>query len=108
MRSIFVITITVFLVFVQMKHVHSYRSKAKIPSISDTEASQWLSTRYAPRRWSQQYLINQPLDEINQSLNQLQLINDNGIRQYDTQSFDGIPMEVLYELSRQSRSLNKS
>jgi len=90
--------------FIQNEYIDcSYQSKTKIPSIMNTEASQWLNI---PRRWSQQYIINQSSNEINRSLQQLELLNENGIRQFDRQSIDGVPMEIFYELSRKRRSAN--
>jgi hypothetical protein len=100
MRLISVITV---IIFVHCEFVDSYRSKTDIPSIMDTEASQWLSTRNMPRRWRQQSLTNQPSDEVDRFLKQLQLINDNGIRRSDSQAIDGVTMEVLYELNRQGK-----
>ncbi|UJR22937.1 hypothetical protein I4U23_025964 [Adineta vaga] len=106
MHSIFVIAI--FLVFLQLAYVQSYQSGTKLPSILDMEASQWLTTRNIPRRWRQQYFTNeQQPDEVNQLFDQLQTINDNGIRQFDSQSFDGMPMEVLYELNQRNRKSNR-
>lgn len=102
-RSIVPINILIALVFVifvqseQTNSVSSHRSKAKIPSIMDDEASQWLSTRHAPRRFHQQHL-NQPSSDFEQSLKQLQSLNDNGNRQFDTQSFEGVSMEVIFEM----------
>ncbi len=63
----------------------------------EEEASQWLSTRNIPRRWHHQR-VNQPSNEIDQTLKQLQALNDNGIRQFDTQSFEGVSMEVIFEM----------
>jgi hypothetical protein len=102
-RSIFIITVLIGLVFVvfvqseQANSIPSHRSKAKFPSITDEEASQWLSTRSAPHRWRHHH-INQPSNEIDQTLKQLQSLNDNGIRQFDTQSFEGVSMEVIFEM----------
>ncbi|CAF1288140.1 unnamed protein product [Adineta ricciae] len=98
MRSIFVIAICI--VFLQLEYVQCYQSRAKLPSMSDTDASQWLAIRSLPRRFRQQYLANQQPDDLSQAFGQLQAMNDNGIRQFDSQSIDGIPMEVLYELSQ--------
>jgi len=61
------------------------------------EASQWLSTRHIPRRWRHHH--NQPSNEIDQSLKQLQSLSDNGIRQFHTQQFEGVPMEVYFEVA---------
>jgi hypothetical protein len=102
-RSEFIIAVLiglVFIIFVQSEQtipVSSRHSKAKIPSIMDEEASQWLSTRTVPRRWHHQRL-NQGSNDIDQSLKQLQSLNGNGIRQFDTQSFEGVSMEVIFEM----------
>ena len=87
-------------VFVQSERAHqvlAHSSKAKFPSILDEEASQWLSTRNVPRRWHHQH-PSQVSSEIDQTLKQLQAVNDNGIRQFDTQSFEGVSMEVIFEM----------
>jgi len=98
------IFIVIVIVYVQNEYIDcSYQSKTKIPLIMNKEASQWL---YIPHRWSQQYSINQPSNEINQSLKKLERINENGIQQFDSQSIDSVSMEVLYELSRQGRRFN--
>jgi len=103
LRSIFIITVLIGLVFVIFVHseqpnsIPSHHSKAKFPSITDEEASQWLSTRSAPHRWRHHH-ISQPSSEIDQTLKQLQLLSDNGIRQFDTQSFEGVSMEVIFEM----------
>ncbi|CAF3541808.1 unnamed protein product [Adineta steineri] len=99
MRTIFIFII-IFIVLLQLVYANSYQSKTNFPSVVHSEASQWLSTHDPPRRWRQQYTYDQASDEVNQALNRLQSINDNGIHQYNSQSFDGVPMEVLYELSR--------
>jgi hypothetical protein len=97
-RSIFIITIIIGLIFVffvqseQASPVSSHQTKSKFPSINDEEASQWLSTRNVPRRW------RQPSHEIDQTLKRLQSISDNGVRQFDTQSFEGVQMEVIFEM----------
>jgi len=102
-RSIFIITVLiglVFFIFVQSEQtnpISSYHSKAKFPSMTDEEATQWLSTRNVPPRWRHQY-INQPSSDIDQTFKQLQSLNDNGIRQFDTQSFEGVSMEVIFEM----------
>jgi len=102
-RSIFIIAVLiglVFIVFVQSEQanpISSHRSKGNLPSIMDEEASQWLSTRNVPGRWRHPH-GNQQSNEIDQTLKQLQLLNDNGIRQYDTQSFEGVSMEVIFEM----------
>lgn len=90
----------IFAVFVQSERVHqvvAHSSKAKFPSMLDDEATQWLSTRNVPRRWRHQH-SNQVSNEIDQTLKQLQSVNDNGIRQFDTQSFEGVSMEVIFEM----------
>ena len=103
LRSIFFVTILLgllFLVFAQAQpsnSVPSRQPKAKFPSMIDEEASQWLSTRSVPRRWRHPH-INHPSNEVDQSLKQLQALNDNGIRQFDTQSFEGVSMEVIFEM----------
>ncbi|CAF3476416.1 unnamed protein product [Rotaria socialis] len=102
-RSIFIIAVLISLVcvvFVQSEQgngVSIHQLKAKFPLISDEDASQWLSTRNIPRRWRNQN-INQQSDEINQTLKKLQALNDNGIRQFDTSSFEGVAMEVIFEM----------
>jgi len=102
-RSIFLITVLIGLVFVifvqseQANTISSHHSKAKFPLITDEEASQWLSTRNVPQRWRHQN-INRPSNEIDQTLKQLQSLNDNGVRQFDTQSFEGVSMEVIFEM----------
>jgi hypothetical protein len=101
--SRFIITLLIGLVLVvfvqseQANPIFSHHSKAKLPSIMEEEASQWLSTRNIPRRWHHQR-VNQPSNEIDQTLKQLQALNDNGIRQFDTQSFEGVSMEVIFEM----------
>jgi len=103
LRSIFIITVLISLIFIifvqseQANPISSRHSKAKFPAIIEEEASQWLSTRNIPRRWHQQR-INQPSNEIDQTLKQLQSLNDNGVRQFDTQSFEGVSMEVIFEM----------
>ena len=102
-RSKFILTIIIGLIFVvlvqseQANSVSSHQSKAKFPSIIDEEASQWLSTHNIPRRWRHQH-INQPSNEIDQTLRRLQSINDNGNRKFETQSFEGVSMEVIFEM----------
>jgi hypothetical protein len=102
-RSIFIITVLiglVFIVFVQSEQtnpISSHRPKSKFPSIPNEEAVQWLSTRNIPHRWRHQH-VNQPSNEIDQTLKQLQSLNDNGVRQYDIQSFEGVAMEVIFEM----------
>jgi len=95
MHSIFIIIV---IVYIQNKYIDC--SKPKIPLIMNKQASQWLNI---PHRWSQQYSLIQPSNEINQSLKQLELINENGIQQFDSQSIDSVSMEVFYELSRPGR-----
>jgi hypothetical protein len=98
------IVIVIVIVYVQNEYIDcSYQSKTKIPSIMNKEASQWLNIPY---RWSQQYSINQPSNEINQSLKKLERINENGIQQFDSQSIDSVSLEVLYELSTPGRRFN--
>lgn len=90
----------VYITFVQSEQpnpVSSHRSKAKFPLISDEEATQWLSTRNVPYRWRHHH-INQPSNEMDQTMKQLQSFNDNGVRQFDTQSFEGVSMEVIFEM----------
>ena len=72
-------------------------SKAKFPSLMDEEASQWLSTRNVPRRWRHPH-GNQQTSEADQTLQQLKQLNDNGVRQFDSQSFEGVSMEVIFEM----------
>ncbi|CAF0933151.1 unnamed protein product [Adineta steineri] len=103
-RSIFIITVLIgliFFVFVQSEQsssVSSDRLKSKLPSIVGPEASQWLSTRNIPsRRWRRPH-VSQPSAEVDQAYKQLQSLNDNGIRQFDTQSFEGVSMEVIFEM----------
>lgn len=102
-RSIFIITVLIGLIFVvliqseQANPILSRPLKVKLPSIIDQEASQWLSTRNIPRRWRHQR-IHHPSTEVDQTLKQLQSLNDNGIRQFDTQSFEGVSMEVIFEM----------
>jgi hypothetical protein len=103
MRSTFFIITIVFIGFLQCEYVSSYRSKTNIPSIMDTEASQWLSSGRIPRRWRQQKLINKPSDEFIRTLEQLQRINENGIYQYDVQSYTGVEFEVLNEYRRRGK-----
>jgi len=102
-RSICIIPVLIALIFVVFvrsepaNSVSSHQSKAKFPSMTDEEASQWLSTRNIPRRWRHQH-INQPSTELDQTFKQLQSLNDNGVRQFDTQSFEGVSMEVIFEM----------
>ncbi len=99
-RSRFLLTVLFGLIFVQMEHVNSMstqQSKSSFPSIMDEEASQWLSTRNLPHRWHNQRM-KQPSNEIDQTLKQLQALNDNGVRQFDSQSFEGVSMEVIFEM----------
>jgi len=96
MHSIFILILIVFVI----QNQRSYQSKTNIPLIMNKEASQWLNI---PKRWHQQYSRNQPSYEIKQSLKQLELLNENGIHQFDTKSIDTVSMEVLYELSRHRR-----
>lgn len=72
----------------------------------DEEASQWLSTRNIPHRWHHQR-IKQPSNEIDQTLKQLQSLNDYGVRQFDTQSFEGVAMEVIFEMVYKQRPEEK-
>lgn len=102
-RSISILTVLIgliFVVFVQSEQANptsSHRSKGKFPSVTEEEATQWLSTRNVPHRWRHQH-ANQPSNEIDQTLKQLQSLNDNGVRQFDTQSFEGVSMEVIFEM----------
>ncbi|UJR25984.1 hypothetical protein I4U23_007332 [Adineta vaga] len=102
-RSVFIITVLfgiLALVFVQSEQANlgtSRLAKPKFPAIIDEEASQWLSTRSIPRRWRYQH-TNHPSNDADQSLKQLHSLNDNGVRQYDTQSFEGVSMEVIFEM----------
>ena len=103
MRSIFFIITIVFVGFLLCEYVGSYRSKTNLPSIMDTEASQWLSSGHIPRRWRQQTLINKPSHEFIRTLEQLQRINENGNYQYDIQSYSGVEFEVLNEYRRRGK-----
>lgn len=102
-RSIFIVAILINLVcmvFVQSEQgnpVSLNNLKGKFPLINDEDASQWLSTRNIPRRWRNQNLNSQS-NEVNQLLKKLQALDDNGVRQYDTQSFEGVSMEVIFEM----------
>ena len=102
-RSIFILIVhlaLLFVVFVQSEQTNTISSqhlKDKFPSLLDEEATQWLSTRNIPRRWRHQH-NNQPSSEIDQTLKQLQTLNDNGNRQFSTQSFEGVSMEVIFEM----------
>ncbi|CAF0808575.1 unnamed protein product [Rotaria sordida] len=102
-RSIFIIAVLinlVYAIFVQSEQANPislHHLQAKFPLINDEEASQWLSTRNIPRRWRNQNM-NQPSNEINQSLKKLEALNNNGVRQFDTQSFEGVSMEVIFEM----------
>ena len=107
-RSIFIITILVNLicfVFVRSEQTNSvsiHHSKTKLPSMNDEEASQWLSIRNVPRRWRHQH-IHLPSKENDQTLKMLQALNDNGVRHFDTQSFEGVAMEVIFEMVHKQR-----
>ncbi|CAF0798669.1 unnamed protein product [Rotaria sp. Silwood1] len=102
-RSIFIIAILInlfYVVFVQSEQgnpISLNHLQAKFPLINDEEASQWLSTRNIPRRWRHQN-VNQPSNEINQTLKKLEALNNNGIRQFDTLGFEGVSMEVIFEM----------
>ncbi|CAF2310581.1 unnamed protein product [Rotaria sp. Silwood2] len=111
-RSIFIIAVLlnlVCVVFVQSEQANPislHHLQAKFPLINDEEASQWLSTRNIPRRWRHQN-INQQSNEINQSLKKLEALNNNGIRQFDTQAFEGVSMEVIFEMvSKQNHAVS--
>jgi hypothetical protein len=99
MRLIIVIAVIVIIAFVQ-----SYGLKMEIPSVANEEATQWLSTRDIPRRWRQQYSNNQLSDEFARTLYRLELHNENGVRQFDMKSIDGIEMETLHELRKMERA----
>lgn len=89
-----------FVLFIQcesLNSISSTHSKGKYPFLSDDEASQWLSTRNLPRRWHHQH-HHQSSNEIDQTLKQLQTLNDNGVRQFDSQTFEGVSMEVIFEM----------
>jgi hypothetical protein len=102
-RSRFLLTVLLGLIFVisvqseQVNSISSHHSKSRFPSMMDEEASQWLSTRNLPHRWHHQR-NKQPSNEIDRTLKQLQALNDNGVRQFDTQSFEGVSMEVIFEM----------
>jgi hypothetical protein len=112
-RSISLLTILfgfIYLVVVQSERTHQVAShviKGKLPSMIDHDASQWLSTRSLPRRWRHQY-SNKPSTDIDHTLKQLQAVNDNGIRQFDTQSFEGVAMEVIFEMVYKQQDSNGS
>ena len=110
MRSIFVPAaaaivvnlLVLAVVFVQSEHaVDSYRWTRSLPSLPDQDALQWLSTRSVGHRWYKQPSPDQPSEEIARAFKRLQLVNENGIEQFDSHPFDGFPMEVLYEIARQ-------
>lgn len=98
-RSAFLLlSLLLFVLFIQcesLNSISSTNSKGKYPFLPDDEASQWLSTRNLPHRWQHNH---QSSNEIDQTLKQLQALNDNGVRQYDSQSFEGVSMEVIFEM----------
>ncbi|CAF1615235.1 unnamed protein product [Adineta ricciae] len=87
----------------QANPVASRQPKPKFPALIDEEASQWLSTRSLPRRWRYQN-VNHPSADLDQSFKQLHSLYDNGVRQYDTQSFEGVSMEVIFEMVYKQQS----
>lgn len=87
----------IYLVFVIIQNEFIDCSKQNQPFILNQQAKQWLNH---PHHW--QYSTN----EIDNSLKQLELINENGVRQYDSQSIDSVSLEVFYELSRQGRRIH--
>lgn len=98
--SIIVLLAMIFIVIVQSERtqqVTGSSSKAKFPSLIDEEASQWLSTRNTARRWRHPH-GNQQTSETDQTLQQLKQLNDNGVRQFDSQTFEGVSMEVIFEM----------
>ena len=100
LRSSFLLIVLMCVIFVQSARatsISSDQSKGNFPSMMDEEASQWLSTRHIPRRWQHQHQ-NQPSNEVDRTLKQLQSLNDNGVRQFDSQSFEGVSMEVIFEM----------
>ena len=69
-------------ILVQCEHANSlstHHSKNKIPTLLDEEATQWLSPRNARRRWH--HRPTQQSNEVDQTLKQLQSLNDNRIVQ---------------------------
>ena len=88
-----------FVIFVQSESTRqvSRELKTKLPSMGDEEASQWLSTQNIPSRWRHHH-THRPSNEIGHTLKQLQAVNDNGVRQFDMQSFEGVSMEVIFEM----------
>ena len=102
-RSAFLLlSLLLFVLFIQCESLNSISSTnskgGKYPFLPDDEASQWLSTRNLPRRWHHNHQQHQSSNEIDQTLKQLQALNDNGVRQYDSQSFEGVSMEVIFEM----------
>lgn len=71
----------------------------------EPEALQWLSTRSIPSRWSP---YSRFTPETDRTWKRLRLLNENEISSYSSQAFEGFPMEVLYEMVRQSNQANKS
>lgn len=100
-RSIVLLSLfcVLFLPCQSLNSIDSQHFKSKSPFLLDEEATQWLSTRNLPRRWHHHH-HHQPSssNEIDHTLKQLQALNDNGIRQYDSQSFEGVSMEVIFEM----------
>lgn len=103
LRSLFTLSALLallFLVFARAERSNvapSRHPKSKFPALIDEEASQWLSTRNVPSRWRRPH-TNHASNELDKSFKQLQSLNDNGIRQFDTQSFEGVSMEVIFEM----------
>ena len=90
----------IFIVIVQSERASrlaELSSTEKFPSLMDEDALQWLSTRNVPRRWQHPH-GNQQTSEIDQTLQQLKQLNDNGVRQFDSQTFEGVSMEVIFEM----------
>ena len=99
-RSIVLLSLlcVLFLPCQSLNSIAFEHSKVKDPFLLDEEATQWLSTRNLPRRWHQRHHQQSTANEIDQTFKQLQALNDNGVRQYDSQSFEGVSMEVIFEM----------
>ena len=97
-----IVMIVIVNIHLLLVHSDAQRLARTAPFIlNEEDASQWLSTRDVPRRWFQFYANDQPSDEIERDYRRLQLLNDNDQQPTFSQAFDGFPLEVLHEISRQ-------
>ncbi|CAF1430586.1 unnamed protein product [Didymodactylos carnosus] len=97
--------LTLFICIVILNFVNC-ESNLQSKTLAEDEASQWLQRNgRQPSRFHSHRHNSNYQSEVDRTLKRLQMLNDNGVGTFDQLAFEGVPMEVLFEMVKDGKGL---